>query len=334
MTLAKWRRHRSRKAWGREGKLGAALLKRVLYWTGGHPYLTQRLCQSVGEDRRVTNRSGVDRHCESLFLSSRARERDDNLLFVRERLLRSEVDLADLLDLYRQVHGHKNVRDDEMNPLVSILRLSSITRVVNGSLSIRNRIYSQVFDLSWVEKNMPGAELRRQRAAYLSGLRAANLIGFLLVFIMIWWIGTSSSSKLYEISANARKGTNEYMDRLRLALNIQESAAEVVAEARVSRLRQLMRVPVPSLGARLKTTKKRFQDQIEEGKEQWSSQKGHETLTVEELAAWREVEKASWKFLKKLDEIDNSPTDQPDFFKLRSDLDNATKNLTDAVARV
>ncbi len=30
-----------------EERLGAELLKRILYWTGGHPYLTQRLCQAV-----------------------------------------------------------------------------------------------------------------------------------------------------------------------------------------------------------------------------------------------------------------------------------------------
>src|SRR5207249_1621342 len=27
------------------------LLRRILYWTGGHPYLTQRLCQAVAERR-------------------------------------------------------------------------------------------------------------------------------------------------------------------------------------------------------------------------------------------------------------------------------------------
>jgi hypothetical protein len=30
-----------------EEKQGRALLDRILYWTGGHPYLTQRLCQAV-----------------------------------------------------------------------------------------------------------------------------------------------------------------------------------------------------------------------------------------------------------------------------------------------
>src|SRR5438128_2947990 len=38
----------------RPPELGARLLQRILYWTGGHPYLTQRLCQAVAEDERIT----------------------------------------------------------------------------------------------------------------------------------------------------------------------------------------------------------------------------------------------------------------------------------------
>src|SRR2546421_9588517 len=83
-------------------QLGAELLKRTLYWTGGHPFLTQRLCQAMAEDASVMDPAGVDRVCQELFLSARARERDDNLLFVRERLLRSGADLAGLLHLYEQ----------------------------------------------------------------------------------------------------------------------------------------------------------------------------------------------------------------------------------------
>src|SRR5262249_114735 len=34
----------------REDREGAELLERALYWTGGHPYLTQRLCQTMAEE--------------------------------------------------------------------------------------------------------------------------------------------------------------------------------------------------------------------------------------------------------------------------------------------
>jgi WD40 repeat protein len=180
------------------GGLGPAqrLLERVLYWTGGQPYLTQRLCRAVAEDRQATSPADVDRLCDALFLTRTAREVDDNLAFVRSRLLRSEPDLASLLDLYRKVQRGRGaraiservmsgrspgVRDDETNPLATILKLSGVVRVVDGLLQVRNRIYDRVFDQEWVVTHTPGAELRRQRAAYRRGLwRAAAVSGAIL----------------------------------------------------------------------------------------------------------------------------------------------------------
>jgi hypothetical protein len=158
---------------GVDDEVGAAILRRVVYWTGGHPYLTQRLCQAVAQEDGVRNIATVDRLCRELFLSSRARDRDDNLLFVRERMLRSEVDTPGLLTLYERILDGKAVKDDETNPLISVLRLSGITRVENGILKVRSRVYKEVFNHEWVNSNMPGAELRRQRAAYKRGLKRA-----------------------------------------------------------------------------------------------------------------------------------------------------------------
>jgi uncharacterized delta-60 repeat protein len=170
----------------REEEQARELLKRILYWTIGHPYLTQRLCRAVAEDRRVSNEEGVDAKCEELFLSHRAQENDDNLLFVRERMLRSEVDIAGLLGLYSRVRRGKRVRDEETNVLVSILKLSGIVRAESGNLRVRNRIYRRVFNEQWVKENMPDAELRRQRAAFWRGLLAATVIaGVILALIAI-----------------------------------------------------------------------------------------------------------------------------------------------------
>src|SRR4030095_5694722 len=67
------------------GKAAAGLLQRVLYWTGGHPYLTQRLCRAVAEANTSGNRQApflsiadVDRLCVALLLSQSAQEQDDN----------------------------------------------------------------------------------------------------------------------------------------------------------------------------------------------------------------------------------------------------------------
>lgn len=162
------------------GANGAALLDRIFYWTNGHPYLTQRLCQSLVEAGTTTPRA-VDRICSELFLVRKARESDDNLAFVRNRLLKNEADLASLLDQYEKLRSGRTVPDDESNPLLAILKMSGVCASVNGRLLIRNRIYARVFDREWVESQLPDAELRRQRTAYRRGLLRATAVASLLI---------------------------------------------------------------------------------------------------------------------------------------------------------
>jgi WD40 repeat protein len=157
------------------------LLSRILHWTGGHPYLTQRFCRAVADQAGVRAPAGVDRICGELFLSSRAKERDDNLLFVRERLLRSETDVPSLLEMYLKVRRGEIVADDETSQRVSVLRLSGVVKATQGRLVARNRIYSRVFDEAWVDANMPDAERRRQRAAFYRGVIRTSGIAALVV---------------------------------------------------------------------------------------------------------------------------------------------------------
>lgn len=73
------------------------------------------------------------RRCAEVFLGHRAREQDDNLLFVRERLLNTRVDRATMLSLYARVL----VRDDSANTTITELRLSGICKVARGQLHVR-----------------------------------------------------------------------------------------------------------------------------------------------------------------------------------------------------
>jgi WD40 repeat protein len=189
------------------GAQGNALLKRIFYWTDGQPYLTQKLCGEVAKDPTIVDSDGVDRLCEKLFLSPGAEERDNNLIFVRDRILDNE-DRAGLLHLYAQIHKqkpvhsppikrffrnlldlysvqpHQPVRDDDADPLLDILKLSGITKVDNGFLRVRNRIYYKLFDVNWIKKSMPGAELERERAAYRLGLLRAAAAAVVLILAM------------------------------------------------------------------------------------------------------------------------------------------------------
>lgn len=221
------------------------LLDRVLYWTGGHPYLTQRLCQAVAEalasEQGAPGVDLVDRRCEKLYLSEGARERDDNLIFVRERLLRSEADAAGLLDLYRQVLCGRPVRDDETRPLVSILKLSGIVRSESDLLAVRNRIYERAFDKAWIVENMPDAELRRQKTAYRRGVLRATSLALALLVLLAGLIGAfATSRRALQEAAGARKmAAVRETARVKLAQALRETQlASDLARREADRARQ------------------------------------------------------------------------------------------------
>jgi hypothetical protein len=77
------------------------------------------------------------------------------------------------------------VRDEETSSLNTILRLSGITKVENGFLKVRNRIYEQVFDAEWITSHLPDADVRRQRAAYLRGFKIASAVSVPLILLSL-----------------------------------------------------------------------------------------------------------------------------------------------------
>ncbi len=224
---------------GRKEDLSKTLLRRILYWTGGHPYLTQRLCQAVAEDQSASVSEDVDRLSQELFIAPSARERDDNLLFVREQMLRSQVDLAGLLDLYRRVITQKQVSDDETNPLVSALRLSGIARAEAGRLVARNRIYERSFDHKWIADNLPGAEKRRQREAYLRGVVRTAALSVIALAVVGWLAFTAITQRnraAQQVEANRRL---LYQARMKIAEQEWEKAnVERVEEQLISAIPQ------------------------------------------------------------------------------------------------
>ena len=141
------------------------LLKQIHHWTHGHPYLTQRLCRAVMEqsseldEEQKEPETWVDMVCEEIFLSSRAREKDDNLLYVRERIRRSQLDQMTLLELYERILNKTEVPDDDTNPLISELFLSGLARVEKNHLVVRNKIYEHVFNTEWIDLVRPMAEI-------------------------------------------------------------------------------------------------------------------------------------------------------------------------------
>src|SRR5262249_10020492 len=140
--------------------------------------------------------------------------------------------------------------------------------------------------------NPPKIKLLNPRSIY-----TVLAIGFSSLLALIGVIGIVSSSKLTKISVSAGNSADDYMERLTLALNIRESAAEVVSETRLSRARGEMKVPNPAFNSELDEAKKRFRGEIEKGKSMWLKHEGPGTLSKDEVDAWIALESASQKFM-------------------------------------
>lgn len=153
----------------------------VLDWTGGHPYLTQRLCSRVaaaGRDR--WERADVDRLVADVFLGAQS-VKDTNLQSVRDMLTRRVppgIDADELLRTYRRIRGGGLVPDDEHSLVKLHLKMSGVVRSEAGALRVRNRVYEKVFDAAWATSHL---RVNWKRLAY----RAAATLTALVLFSLL-----------------------------------------------------------------------------------------------------------------------------------------------------
>jgi hypothetical protein len=170
------------------GSDGQEVLKRVLYWTSGHPFLTQVLCFELERGGRLAPADG-DRHVQERYLDARARESDTNLADLANRLLGrgdpavTEVHRADTLTLYAKML-RRGIADDEGNPAAARIKMSGAARMDKGRLYPRNRIYSTVFGRGWIRENMPRQETMRQQKAFWAGVLRTGIVSVLAMIII------------------------------------------------------------------------------------------------------------------------------------------------------
>jgi WD40 repeat protein len=233
------------------GPNSGALLKRILYWTGGHPYLTQRLCRAAVSGAHagsITSPRDIDGLCRELFLSSVAREDDDNLAFVHTRLLTHGDDAAALLALYGRVHSSLPVPDDRTSELCDALKLSGVARAERGRLVVRNRIYARVFDPAWIRDHMPGSELRRQRAAFLKGVIRTAVVSGAVVMVLLGltrfafhekMLSDANAQLAYQRAIESRHATDEARGAAQLAAIREQEATRNAKRAQHQEARAL-----------------------------------------------------------------------------------------------
>ena len=221
------------------GESGIAILHRILFWTGGHPFLTQVLCSEMIKRANLTP-SGVDALVSERYLNARARESDTNLTDVANRLLgRGDPEMtdgmrSDVLTIYSKLAN--GIVDDEANLSVARIKMSGIARLDNGKLFPRNRIYSETFGPAWINANMPEQEMRRQTIAYWRGVMRTGIGASVLIIAIAILLGIALKNAQDARNAQAKASASEESEKqlVKAAISAKEYAVLSEARARAS----------------------------------------------------------------------------------------------------
>ncbi|MBP5976544.1 AAA-like domain-containing protein [Brasilonema sp. CT11] len=134
-----------------------AVMKQILHWTGGQPFLTQKLCQFIVEESEIDNPRTVEQVVRSRLIKNwESQDEPEHLRTIRDRILRDEQRASYLLELYQQIRvtdeQSEITADDTLEQ--SELQLSGIVVRQNNKLRVYNPIYKEVFDQNWVENQL------------------------------------------------------------------------------------------------------------------------------------------------------------------------------------
>lgn len=182
------------------------VFKEVLAWTGGQPFLTQKLCQIVRNCESTIPDGAEAEWVEDLVRSHiienwEAQDEPEHLKTIRDRLLSNNQGISRLLGLYQQLLLKEQVEADDSSEQIE-LRLSGLVVRRKGKLSIHNRIYASVFNQLWIDKAL--ANLRPYGEA-ISAWLASNcqdesqlLRGQTLNDAMAWALNKRLSDEDYQ----------------------------------------------------------------------------------------------------------------------------------------
>lgn len=135
------------------------ILERVLFWTKGQSFLTQKLFELISQDSSKMTQGKevkkVDYIVQTRILNSRQRDRsvEQHFKTVEQRLLSSNKDrLISLLKLYQQILTSRVAlnQNDVQQELITI----GLAARQKNHLVAANPIYKAVFDLDWSEAKL------------------------------------------------------------------------------------------------------------------------------------------------------------------------------------
>ncbi|MBD2525729.1 AAA-like domain-containing protein [Nostoc sp. FACHB-133] len=234
----------------------ASVVKAILGWTAGQPFLTQKLCHLVVQlsqetigDGGINILPGTEAFWIENLVKNRIIERwesqdePEHLRTIRDRLERNGQRAGRILGTYQKVLQRIEIKSDDSQEQIELLLSGLVVRHL-GILKIKNRIYQQVFNLQWVEKRL--AALRPYSQTFEAWVGSGQkdesrlLRGQALKDAQLWAQGKSLSDLDY-LFFNASQEVDRKEVELHLeAERVKEVEARLVQEQKALRIQQFL----------------------------------------------------------------------------------------------
>jgi len=132
------------------------VLEEVIEWTGGQPFLTQKICHLISTSRPGFGKESpatpinVGDFIQSQVISNWvSQDSPEHLKTIRNRLLNKRVTGRRMLKLYLEILKNGEITDDGSPDQIE-LRLTGLVVQDRQKLKVYNKIYRNVFNETWV----------------------------------------------------------------------------------------------------------------------------------------------------------------------------------------
>ncbi len=132
------------------------IIREVLHWTNGQPFLTQKLCKLIRNSSSMILANTEAEWIENLVVTNvidnwESQDEPEHLRTIRDRIFNSDLQVNKLLKLYQQILQQGEIPSVD-SPEEKELLLSGLIIKHQGSLKVQNRIYQLIFNQNWIER--------------------------------------------------------------------------------------------------------------------------------------------------------------------------------------
>jgi hypothetical protein len=133
------------------------VVEEILEWTGGQPFLTQKICKLIYDSRSITiltnNRVDVTDFVQERIINNwQSQDEPEHLRSISNRLL-GRTNSKKMLQIYQQILDRGEVDDDSSLDLIYLV-LTGLVVKYNGKLKAYNKIYKRVFSPAWIREEL------------------------------------------------------------------------------------------------------------------------------------------------------------------------------------